>query len=164
MIRKNNPNSPFWRAAQEASHRSSQLPDWKKGVIRPRITTMKHATTYAELSPIDDALSIAEYCVIALDECAEKRGWGYLDEEYKIASNHSFLLADLDKLVAVAEQFRAVVENIRAGLHRKVEGMRSPTSAERAEAIAIAATVIQEATTTAALSDATNTLKRILAR
>jgi hypothetical protein len=35
-IRKNNENSPFWRAAAEASARVDRMPPWKLGVIEPR--------------------------------------------------------------------------------------------------------------------------------
>ena len=35
-IRKNDENSPFWRAAAEASARVDKMPTWKLGVIEPR--------------------------------------------------------------------------------------------------------------------------------
>lgn len=35
-IRKNDPNSPFWKAAEEASRRVDKFPPWKLGVLEPR--------------------------------------------------------------------------------------------------------------------------------
>jgi len=36
MIRKKNPESAFWKAAEEASRRVDKFPPWKLGVLEPR--------------------------------------------------------------------------------------------------------------------------------
>lgn len=36
MIRKRNPNSDFWQAAEAASRRVDKYPPWKLGVLKPR--------------------------------------------------------------------------------------------------------------------------------
>lgn len=37
-IRKNNPNSEFWRAADEASKRVDEFPDWKLGKLKTALS------------------------------------------------------------------------------------------------------------------------------
>lgn len=49
-IRKNNPQSEFWKAAEAASRRVEKFPPWKLGVIEPRASQAKAGVTQQVVS------------------------------------------------------------------------------------------------------------------
>lgn len=47
-IRKNDPNSAFWKAAAEASRRVDAFPPWKLGVLEPPAPPAQSAAATSE--------------------------------------------------------------------------------------------------------------------
>lgn len=104
-IRKNNPNSPFWRAAQEASDRYDRMPDWKKGILHPRPLPMKaiHVKTLLDSLEVTCAtrdwydrayLLIGGRHTISYQECETQASCYAIDSQWKTwFLNHAMALA-----------------------------------------------------------------------
>lgn len=95
----------------------------------------KYAVTYKDLEPVTKARSLLSNCVSMLEDCDPTAGYASLDEEYKIASRHSFPLDAIAKLDECVNTVYATVTTVRNGYHRTVAQAEPVTSDDRARVL-----------------------------
>jgi hypothetical protein len=97
--------------------------------------TKQYATTYDDLEPIVKARALLNSCESMLQDCDPTAGFSLLDEEYKIASRHTFPIDEIAKLESLVNKLYTVVTAVRAGYCRSTLQATPATSQDHARVV-----------------------------